>query len=275
MSCAAPAMRDQAAFEAGLAAVPGAPEGARCAVALLSSRGLNASFRIVTARGAFVLRIADAGERAALLGVDRRREHLLHALAAAAGVAPPVLAASDDGRWQVRPFVPGAHWCGDDFAAPRQLERLAAVLHRLQGIVAPALPAFDPLPLLERWRAVLTERRPSDGAMLDAALESVRTAFAHVDAGRRVPCIVHGDLHGENIVDGDGLCLIDWEYAQVADPLAEIGSLLAAHPQLARHVPLLLATTGLAARAEPGELAAWTAAYRCLNSFWQRLTWGP
>lgn len=276
MSCPATFMPDPEAFEAGLAAVPrGDGTPAIREVAVLPSGGINANFRVVTDRGEFVLRMAGIGGRAELLGVDRQRERLLHGLAADAGLAPPVLAAAVDGRWQVRPFVPGRHWSGDEFDSPRQIERLGERLRRLQSIVPPTLVPFDPLALLGRWCDVLVQHSPEERASLCAMLEGARAAIGRIDVSRRKPCLVHSDLHGENIVDGDELCFIDWEYAQVADPLCELGSLIAAHAQLERHADELLAAAGLAGRASHEEVAAWTTVYRCLNSFWRRLAWAP
>jgi thiamine kinase len=276
MSCPVPFTPDPAAFEAGLAAVPGASGvGAILEVSALPSAGLNTSFRIVTAQGEFVLRMADFGPRPALLGVDRQRELLLHGLAAGAALAPPVLARAGDGRWHVRPFVHGTHWSGADFDSPRQIARLGAALHRLQSIPAPALPPFDPLATLTRWRDALVQRRPADAPALQVDLDAARDALARIDVVRRGRCIVHSDLHAENILDGDGLRFIDWEYAQVADPLCELGSLLAAQPQVEHHADALLAAAGLADRASRDELAAWATVYRCINSLWRRLAWEP
>jgi aminoglycoside phosphotransferase (APT) family kinase protein len=276
MNCPAAFLHDPAAFEAALAAVPGAAgDGGVHALSPLPAGGINASYLVATARGQFVLRLADVGPRAELLGVDRERERILHDLAAGAGLAPPVLARSGDGRWQVRPFVRGVHWSGDDFDSPRQIERLGAALRRLQAIPVPRLARFDPRGIMGRWAETLSQRSPADAQALIGEFKAACAALEQIDAARRAPCIVHSDLHGANILDGDGLCFIDWEYAQVADPLCECGSLLAAHPQLERHAELLLDVAGLAHRAEYGELSAWTVVYRCLNSFWRRLAWEP
>lgn len=276
MSCSAPFAPDPDAFAAGLAAVPGGADGrAIREVVTLPSGGLNANFRVVTDRGEFVLRIADTGPRAALLGIDRQRERLLHGLAADAGLAPPVLASAVDGRWHVRPFVHGMLWSGDAFDSPRQIQRLGSMLRRLQSIPAPALAPFDPLVTLGRWCGLLAQRSPAETASLGAALEGARAAIGRIDASRRAPCVVHSDLHGENILDGGQLCFIDWEYAQIADPLCEIGSLLASHPQLERHAEGLIASAGLAGRADRNEAAAWATVYRCLNALWRRLAWEP
>jgi aminoglycoside phosphotransferase (APT) family kinase protein len=276
MSCPLPFVRDPAAFEAGLAAVPGAAaEAGVREISALPTGGVNASFRVVTAHGEFVLRLADVGPRTALLGVDRQRERVLHELAADAGLAPPVLARAGDGRWHVRPFVRGVHWSGGDFDSPRQIERLGAALRRLQSIPAPQFAPFDPFTTLSRWGQTLAQRSPVEATTLCSELDGARAALARIDAARRAPCVVHSDLHGENILDGEGLCFIDWEYAQVADPLCEIGSLLAAHPQLDRHSDALLAAAGLADRASRDELTGWATVYRCLNSFWRRLAWEP
>ena len=70
--------------------------------------------------------------------------------------------------------------------------------------------------------------------------------------------IVHGDLAHGNVLDGTQLWLLDWEYAQRADPLYDVACALAYYPQ-AR--PLggrsLLAAAGLTGRSSsPERLAA-------------------
>lgn len=276
MSCPAASVRDPVCFEAALAAVPGATaDGGVHVLSPLPAGGINTSYLVVTALGEFVLRLADTSRRATLLGVDRDRERTLHDLATGAGLAPPVLARAADGRWQVRRFVHGVHWGGDDFDSPRQIARLGAALRRLQAIPVPPLARFDPHTILDGWVEALSQRSPAEAGALIGEVRVAQDALERIDAARRAPCIVHSDLHGANILDGEGLTFIDWEYAQVADPLCECGSLLAAHPQLERHSELLLDAAGLADRASRDELSAWAVVYRCINSFWRRLAWEP
>lgn len=270
MSCPSPRMAEPGLIEAGLAAVPGWGGGANAdEISPLESGGLNQSYRVTTAAGQFVLRISPPLQRTALLGIDRERESRLQASAAAAGLAPMPVAAAADGRWQVRPYVPGPVWTAADLDSPRQRERLMEWLRALHRIPAPPCAPFEPVTRAEAWCAALR----SDSRVARASLAGIVDAWHAIDATRRPPCIVHSDLHAGNIVEAASLTVIDWEYAQLSDPLADVGALLASYPQLTPHAGALLEAAGLADRASVAELAAWATIYRAINSLWQSLAW--
>jgi aminoglycoside phosphotransferase (APT) family kinase protein len=88
-----------------------------------------------------------------------------------------------------------------------------------------------------------------------------------------VPVIVHSDLHAGNIVDDGQLWLLDWEYAQVGDPLCDLAGLIAHHPPLGARREELLELAGLSGVATPAELEALAGVYRSINSLWQRCAW--
>ena len=43
------------------------------------------------------------------------------------------------------------------------------------------------------------------------------------------PCLCHNDVHHLNVIDGDSLRLIDWEYAGVGEPLFDLASVSVYH----------------------------------------------
>lgn len=269
MSCPSPFGVDPALFEAALAAVPGWGEPGTTLVPI-EGGGVNQAYRIVTRAGDFLLQIAPEAARAALLGLDATREQCLQAAAARAGLAPAVIARDAAGRWRVRRYVAGRTWTPADIDDLGQLGRLMEWLRALHALPVPQeVPVLDAAALLRRWSDRLGS--PGGGAMaeVDAALGALRSAGDR----RRRPCIVHGDLHAGNIVDGRPLQVLDWEYAQVADPLCDLASMIALQPQLEARSTWLLEASGCAARAAPQELAAWVRVYRCINSLWQRLAW--
>ena len=84
---------------------------------------------------------------------------------------------------------------------------------------------------------------------------------------------MHSDLHAGNLVDDGQLWLLDWEYAQVGDPLCDLAALIAHHPQLGARGAALLEMARLADVATPAELEALAGVYRLINSLWQRCAW--
>lgn len=235
---------------AALALVPGLARGApplRCES--LAGGTVNDSWRVATHAGEFVLRVDGAAWRRP--GVDRARESALHGLAAAAGLAPRIVAQDRALGVLVCEYLEGRDFTADDMGDPAQLRRLAERLARLHALPAPRLPAFDPLALFDAYLgAAGAPGAPGTAGSLQAA--SLRDGVARdalllgpEAATGRPPSVVHGDLVHGNVRAGASLWFVDWEYAQVADPAWDVGCLLAYYPQATPHLPLMLAASGL------------------------------
>jgi thiamine kinase-like enzyme len=88
-------------------------------------------------------------------------------------------------------------------------------------------------------------------------------------------CIVHGDLVATNLLQSrERLWLLDWEYAQRADPLLDVACVLAYYPEARAHCGELLAAAGLQQQAE-GRLASATYVYEALTWLWHRARGEP
>ena len=274
MSCDARFLPDPAQFELALDAVPGWREDVVSRrFEPMQSGGINANWHVRTARGEFVLRFDPGDERGRELGIDRVRERMLQGAAAEAGLAPAWLASAVDLRWMVRAFIPGRVWTAADFDSPEQLRRLGARLALLHALPVPALPRFDPIALIEGYAARLTAQSPVSRAMLDADIARCRHLLDASGSTTRAAAIIHSDLHGGNIVDDGQLWLLDWEYAQIGDPLCDLAGLTAHHPPLGARGAELLRSAGLAGAATPAELEALAGVYRTINSLWRRCAW--
>jgi aminoglycoside phosphotransferase (APT) family kinase protein len=255
---------------AALARVPGCEAGAAPEeLTLLGGGPANASYRIVTRRGAFVVRMHAA--QSALLGVDRAREALLHAHAARAGLAPALIASDPGGAFLITEFVPGRVWEASDMGEPAALARLGERLRTLHGLPAPEVAGFDPAALVQRHVARIAAADPADGSALAPWLKRAGAILEACRASGRSACLVHNDLHHANVLcAGSALYLLDWEYAAVTDPLFDLACLLAYYPPAARHASLLLEASGLAAPGAARELADLTWVYVLLSYLWYR-----
>lgn len=158
-------------------------------------------------------------EVCAVLGVDPSAEVAAQRLAAAHGLAPPVLEfdASRGVMWM--PFVEGHALETDWVDRPPRLAAMRDLLERLQTIDAQSLPRIDPAERLAELFARL-EKVDATGALqfAPAVKDALAAAGAMTDSmtsGNQGGSLVHGDLSCDNvIVRSDGsLCLIDWEYA--------------------------------------------------------------
>lgn len=275
MSCDTGFLPDSELFERALDAVPGWHEDAASRrFEPMESGGINANWHVWTRCGEFVLRLDQRAGLGRELGVDRAREFTLHGAAAAAGLAPPLLATAEDLRWTIRTFIRGRVWTATDFEHPSQLQRLGARLAVLHALPAPALQRFDPLALVERYAAQLSAANAALRATLEDDIARCRSLLDAAGSTARAPAIVHSDLHARNLVDDGQLWLLDWEYAQVGDPLCDLGGLIAHHPPLGVRGAELLEFAGLSGVATPAELEALAGVYRLINSFWQRCAWG-
>lgn len=265
-----------------LAAVPGAAGGAPPPrVAPLAGGLVNRSYQVTTAAGDFVLRL-NAAPRAALeLGVERRVEWAAQRLAAAAGLAPRLLAVAPDGSWQVSEFIAGEVADAARLATPHARGRLGVTLARLReldvdGAQGAALPAGASL--IERARALLahaTRRQPDAAGEFDALLERAERGWlASGAAARAARCLVHSDPGPGNVLLPDGApcaVLVDWEYAHRGDLLQDPAAWLQAVPALRGEAAQVLRACGLADHADEAMLAGMVQVYDSIERAWERL----
>jgi aminoglycoside phosphotransferase (APT) family kinase protein len=254
---------------AALALVPGLEGGvAPLRLARLPGGTVNDTWRVDTAQGRFVLRIDGAAWRRP--GVDRERERLVHDAAAAAGLAPRVRRRAVELGAQVSEFLEGRGWIAADLAQPQALERLGARLSQLHALAAPAgVAPFDPVHCAREY---LQRLDPAEAARTGAqsVVDRVDEAARQVAGGGRSLAVIHGDLAPANLLEGTELWLLDWEYAQVADPLYDLGCLFAYHPELRPQARSWLAATGLAGADAPRRLGAAIQVYEGLGWLWAR-----
>ena len=114
---------------AALLRVPGLEAGeAPLNVLALEGGTVNQLWRVESRLGHFVLRID--GPQARRPGVDRRREFVLHAKAAAAALAPPIVAGDAD---QAREYTDRALAAAEDIAEAGDRELLLSDLETIPG----------------------------------------------------------------------------------------------------------------------------------------------
>jgi len=185
----------------------------------------NRSVRLVDARHDFVLRMAgDAGRD---LGADPAAELAIQMLAAAHGLAPPIVLARPEAGLLVTRHVAGRALAREDLRDPAALRRIGAWMAQLHAIPPPALPPVDfserAAGYLERLRAIAPDARLS---LVSEKLAARRAGLPPPD--RLVSC--HHDLHHRNLIDAGGrLLAIDWEYAGPGDRAADLAACIGYH----------------------------------------------
>jgi thiamine kinase len=250
--------------------VPGCENGdAPYSQELLGGGKVNRSFLVRTRRGRFVVRLNESVS--ADPGLDREREQLLQSVAAQAGIAPPVIYACPDQSCLITDYVEGRLWTPHYFTRMRDLRALGHRLRALHALPPPPLPRFDPMVAARRYAALIVHADPGDRARIDDLLGQGEEALRTARSAQRAACIVHSDLHQGNVLTADRIYFIDWEFAQVGDPLIDLACVLAYYPRAVPHGPLLLEASGLdAAGVTPAMLGELTRVFNLLTYLWYR-----
>lgn len=167
----------------------------------------------------------------------------------------------------LREFQAGRSWTQSDLENPENLARLARLLRTLHAL-EPVGVVFDPLAAARRYAAQLgTEQARS---IVGRAEKQVKRFAA--DSLR--PALCHNDLVCQNVLEGERLMLIDWEYAGIGDPFFDLAVLVQHHgldKALARC--LLENYLGRAAHSDEAEhLSQQCDFYQCLLELWNLRT---
>lgn len=251
--------------------VPGCEHGEPpYSLELIGGGRANRSYLVRTGQGRFVVRLNESS--ASEPGLDRERELVLHSAAAAAGIAPPVVYATPDRSSFIITYLDGRLWTPHYFSRMRDLRSLGQRLRVLHSVPPPPrITPYDPMVTARRYADIVLRHDGDDDGRLAMLLANGTSALARSGWGRRPASIVHGDLHHGNVLTADRVYFIDWEYAQVADPMHDLACILAYYPRAAAHAALLLEASGLdATGATPAMLADLTQVFVLVNYLWYR-----
>ena len=178
----------------------------------------NRNFRVRFGEDDYVVRLP--GKDTALLGIDRETERLASNAAAALGVAPA--AVLGDADCLVTRFVPGAPIDPDALRGdPGPVARALRAFHDSDA----KLPVRFWVPeLLSRYALIVAEKGGSLPEAYGVASEVAGRIAGALPLAEPVPC--HNDLLGANVLQvGDGVMLVDWEYAGMGHRLFDLGNL--------------------------------------------------
>jgi thiamine kinase len=250
--------------------VPGCEDGeAPYSQELIGGGKVNRSFLVRTRRGRFVVRLNESVANDP--GLDRERELTLHTAAAGAGLAPHIVYASPDRSCLITEYVDGRLWTPHYFTRMRDLRSLGLRLRVLHGVSPPPLPRFDPMAAARRYADAIMRADPQENARVQSLLERGNEALVRSGSPQRAGTIVHSDLHHGNVLTADRVYFIDWEYAQVGDPLIDLACIMAYYPRAVSHSALLLDAAGLEERGvNTTMLADLTNVFTLLTYLWYR-----
>jgi len=246
-----------------LQAIPGF-SGAKI-VSQLSDGPTNASYLVEQGGEQYVVRLDKPD--VASLGLDRANEQCINEVAAAAGLAPPPLHFDPEAGICLRRFISGHSWNRSDLLRPGNLQRLAGVLQKLHGL-PPAGTVFEPAVAARRYA---TQIGTAAAAAIAARAEKIAS---EINAYSVVGRLCHNDLVCQNVLEGERLILIDWEYAGVGDPYFDLAVVVQHHGLDRSSASVFLdAWLGQAATArETSHLSLQCDFYSCLLQLWEQLS---
>ncbi|HET9782390.1 MAG TPA: phosphotransferase family protein [Candidatus Dormibacteraeota bacterium] len=193
------------------------------------------TYFVIADDGEYVLRLPPPGARIAATADVMRQGRIMSALHAAGLPVPAVPVICSDPIVDGRPFVLMERVDGVRIeraapdATPRELTASAVgVLKRMQALPLEktGIGNEESIPLqveMMRW-AMLMQRAPEELTSRAGELGGLLAAQVPVE---RKPTLVHGDYHPGNMLfrGRDVVAILDWEIAEIGQPLLDLGAL--------------------------------------------------
>ena len=161
-------------------------------------------------------------------------------------------------------------WTPPRLQATEGLRTLGACLQRLHAITLPkGLAAFDPVSIATGQAQAILERDPAAAAQVNALAARTRQLAQDCAAFAVTPVTTHGDLIASNLI-GPVPMLVDWEYAQLADPVYDLACLSVYYPGLRLRGEELLGMAGITDANGAVRLRLHIQMFDSLNRLWER-----
>lgn len=241
---------------------------ARQAPAELIAGSTNLVARLWLAGDSFAVRVPRP--ESALLAIDRRAECAALAAAAAVRIAPDVIACEAASGILITRWIEGELWTAQRAHEPDAIRVASQALTRLHAVPPPVgARSLAPLPLLRSYWQVVGTRAASLASRLQSLHAVVLARAAEVQGGSTVFC--HADLHHRNLIDADGLRMLDWEYAGAAETYFDLASFSQSNDLTQAERVLLLEAYGSAIE-DIERLALYCALFDWICVLWLAMT---
>ena len=245
-----------AGFAAGREALAAAP-----IVTSLCAGALNRVYRVTSAVGDWAVRLG--GDADAALAISRVAERQTHTVAAALGFAPPIVHVVPAEGLLITGFVTAAPVSREQLRAPGMLQALGERLGELHR--APLPRTVRRLDVHEALLHYLELEGVPAGPMSRADISS-RLRWSLAGYRQSAVALCHNDLHHRNLLVGERLLFVDWEYGGVGDPLFELAAICGYHDLDDAERGALLKAHGGAF--EPAQVVAMCRVFDCLYALW-------
>ena len=184
----------------------------------------NRNFRVNFGGTDYVVRLP--GKRTGILGIDRTAECIANKAAAKLGMAPGVAAMFEKPSCLVTLFVDGREMSAKELREPTMLAEVGRDLRRFHDSGTELPTDFDSFRLVEEYAESGRENGSEPPPSYDDALKTSKAIEKAVrDQPTHEPVPTHNDLLTANfLLDGEGVRLIDWEYAGMGDRWFDLGN---------------------------------------------------
>ncbi len=165
------------------------------------------------------------GKDTDLLGIDREAERVANEHAAAAGVAPGVVAVLEDPACIVTIFIEGRGMEVEELRGEKSLVEVARSLRAIHqsGVTLPI--DFDSFRVVERYAETAAGRGVEVPPAYERAHEHAAAIETVLSGPEHDPVPCHNDLLAANFLhDGEQIWIFDWEYAGMGDRYFDLGN---------------------------------------------------
>jgi aminoglycoside phosphotransferase (APT) family kinase protein len=173
----------------------------------------NQVYRVRLPERTLFLRVPE--DRPALPGIDRAREAGILRQVAGAGLTPPIVHSDPVTGLLLTEGVEGVP-LSTASADPAALKRVGDRLRQLHALQAPTAYVHHPA----RWALSCLEGAVTLG--LPVSRGALREARALADLPLEHSCLCHHDLNPDNLLLGQRIWILDWEYAALGDPWMDL-----------------------------------------------------
>ena len=176
----------------------------------------NRIYKIQTDKQSFILRLNN--RYTDIFNIDRKKEIKVLRNASLARIAPEIIFEDYRKGILLTLFVEGRTWHLDDFEDQTKIRSLVKLLHSVHSLPLCGLK-LNPVDLANNY--ILKLDTNTDSYEFSKICLSI---IKNIDYSGNIRCC-HNDIHPQNIIQGEHLMLIDWEYAYDNDPMFEIASI--------------------------------------------------
>lgn len=155
-------------------------------------------------------------------GLDRTWELPILETAAEAGIAPRILFSDADAGVLLTEYLDGTVWQESDLESVEKIEALASLLRQVHAL-APCGTRVNLAEIGSKYEEYLQMRHE-----LHAFASICVRVISEIPQHDAVACC-HNDVVAANVIESEGLKLIDWEYACDNDPMFDLASAIGFH----------------------------------------------